>query len=596
MTKVVGFDFGTTNSLISIIEGDKPINFLDNEVPFPSVVCYEGVRTIIGREAKEKLGTAGLGVHGNTVRSPKMLLGKESVFIEGVERNPVDIVAALVRYVRNQVTNSIRWEDHTRTLNRVVVTIPVSMEGHRRRALREAFYKADMNIVQFIHEPLAALYGHFRSSDDPSTMLRRYDRQLVLVFDWGGGTLDLTLCRLIDGMLYQVANDGTDEVGGDVFDDTIKNEILKRVMVAKGFDETVQIHPDALSRLLHRCERAKIDLSSRQQVTIYLNSFFRNVPQEDFDYTISRNEIEEITKAILDKGFRRIARIIEAAEVSPAQISLCLATGGMVNMPAIKERLHEWFGPQRVHISDRSGTLVAEGAAWIAHDQAKLCLSKNVELLLARNSYMPLIPAGTEMPNEGEVKKEVFNLYCSDPRDGFAKFQIQSMVRPGQYALPNDKRNPLGNLIIKVDKEALPFRERLELIVSIDEDLILKADAQSLNIYDRASTEIHDLEFGLSFEKNQIKQEIFNDSLFPVDAAGHEEGSVVMRSNIADQDNSYMVPGELLVTYDPAYFDVRNSPPQIQIEEQLYYTPCSRCGRRYNDPLCKCNDDDFPQI
>lgn len=200
MTTVVGFDFGTTNSLISTIEGGRPTNFLDDGAPFPSVVCYEGARTIIGHEANERLGAAGLGVHGNVVRSPKMLLGRESVFIEGVERSPVDIVADLVRYVREQVVSSEPW-DPGRALDRVVVTIPVNMEGRRRRALRDAFYKAGMNIVQFIHEPLAALYGHFRSSDDLPAMLRRYDRQLALVFDWGGGTLDLTLCRLEDGML-----------------------------------------------------------------------------------------------------------------------------------------------------------------------------------------------------------------------------------------------------------------------------------------------------------------------------------------------------------------------------------------------------------
>src|ERR1044072_8466862 len=83
---VIGFDFGTTNSLVSVIKGNRAINFLDDEgLPIPSVVCYEGNRTIVGREAKERLSKAGLGVHGNIVRSPKMLLGDESVFIEGSE-------------------------------------------------------------------------------------------------------------------------------------------------------------------------------------------------------------------------------------------------------------------------------------------------------------------------------------------------------------------------------------------------------------------------------------------------------------------------------------------------------------------------------
>lgn len=189
---VIGFDFGTTNSLISIVRGNRTINFLDDEQrPIPSVVCYEGGQTILGREAKERLAQAGLGVQGNIVRSPKMYLGRDSVFVEGTERIPVEIVADLVRHVLQRARSRDR---EVGDISCAVVTIPVDMEGYRRQALRNAFRLAGLRIVQFVHEPLAALYGLFRTQDI-STMLRRYDRKLILVFDWGGGTLDLTLCR-----------------------------------------------------------------------------------------------------------------------------------------------------------------------------------------------------------------------------------------------------------------------------------------------------------------------------------------------------------------------------------------------------------------
>jgi molecular chaperone DnaK len=97
---VVGFDFGTTNSLISVVRGNRPINYLDDEQrPIPSVVCYEGQQKIVGREARERLAQAGLGIQGNIVRSPKVLLGRDSVFIGGTERSPVDIAADVVRHV-----------------------------------------------------------------------------------------------------------------------------------------------------------------------------------------------------------------------------------------------------------------------------------------------------------------------------------------------------------------------------------------------------------------------------------------------------------------------------------------------------------------
>jgi molecular chaperone DnaK len=586
---VVGFDFGTTNSLVSVISAGRAINFLDEEnLPYPSVVCYEGTRSIVGREAKDRLSEAGLGVHGNVIRSPKGLLDRESVHIEGVERSPVDIVAQVVEYVSNQALGGRRRKDLP-TLDGAVVTIPVNMDGKRRAALRNAFLKAGVRIVQFVHEPLAALYGYLRSEGEYEAMLRQYDRKLMLVFDWGGGTLDLTLCRLIDGMLVQIRNDGTDEVGGDVFDDLIKNDIVRGVMSKRGLSDETDIYPDGMTRLVHRCEQGKINLSTRASVEIYVGSFFRGISSEELDYSLSRDELERMTKGLLDKGLSRIQSLLDMAGVSPAQISLCLATGGMANMPAIKSRLHEWFGAKRVHVSDRAATLIAEGAAWVAHDKAKLHLAKNVELLLARNSHMPLIKAGTVMPQEGEVKKSQFHLFCADPTDGFAKFQLQVPVRPGASILANDRREPLENLVVAVDSKARPLRERLELDVEIDHNLILRAYARSLNKKDLAEAEVHNLEFGLSLPgavanpSNQGEWDNSGDSEGP-----KNKGALVMRSNIAHIASDILVPGEVLYQFDSSYFDSRRYPPEIQEHERLYYVPCSICKRSANDPLCKC--------
>ena len=588
---VVGFDFGTTNSLISIITGNKVINYTgDDGLPIPSVVCYEGNKKIVGREAKERLAESGLGIKGNTVRSPKVLLGRESVFVEGVKRSPVDIVRDVVEYVAQQAVQSgQRRGTNSQPISQAVVTIPVGTDGRWRAALRDAFRLAGISIVQFVHEPLAALYGFFNTQDDVTAALRMFDRELILVFDWGGGTLDLTLCRQVDGMLIQIRNDGTDEVGGDTFDDLIRHEIVRRVGQARCLDDGVHIQPDAHARLVHRCESAKIDLSNRDSVQIYVSGFYRGIPDEELEYRLTRAELEEITSPLLNKGLNRIRKLLDEADVAPAQIAMCLATGGMANMPAIQSRLHEWFGPQRVKVSSRSATLIAEGAAWIAHDAARLHLAKHVELVLARNSYMPLLKAGTEMPREGEVRKDQFHLYCADPRDGYAKFQLCAPVRPGQKVLVNDRRNPLDNLVVAVDEKARPFQERLELDVQVNDNLILTAQARSLNKRDLAETEVHNLEFGLTFPN---KHQPWQQGGHAVDvlgaAGGHETGDLVIRSNIANDALVYNVPGELLFTYHREYFDTRLNPPTIQVEERLYYEPCALCGRASNDPLCRC--------
>ena len=585
---VVGFDFGTTNSLISIITGNKAIDFLDdNGLPVPSVVCYEGSKKIVGREAKERLGSAGLGIKGNVVRSPKIFLDQESVYIEGVKRAPVDIVRDVVQYVAKQAC--LRRSTPLSDISQAVVTIPVNTDGRWRAALRDSFRLAGISIVQFVHEPLAALYGFFRSQANPAASLRQYNRELILVFDWGGGTLDLTLCRLVDGMLIQIRNDGTDEVGGDKFDEVLRHEIVRRDMKARKLEETVQIHPDAHARMVHSCERAKIDLSSRNSAILFVRGMYHGIQEDDLDYRLTRSELEEITSPLLHKGLDRIRKLLEEADVAPAQIAMCLATGGMANMPAVKDRLYEWFGPQRVQISDRSATLIAEGAAWIAHDHARLHLAKHVELLLARSSYMPLIKAGVEMPSEGEVRKEQFHLYCADPRDGYAKFQFCAPVRPGEKVMAHDRRNPLDNLIVNVDAKARPFQERLELDVQIDDNLILKAQARSLNMRHLSETEVHNLEFGLTFSKELHPLGKISK---PVDihrlAGDHRPGDLVIRSNIAPRMDLSLVPGELLYTYFRQYFDTRHNPPRTQVEEKLYYEPCLLCGRAANDPLCRC--------
>lgn len=584
---VVGFDFGTTNSLISIVQGDRVISFADEEgLPVPSVACYEGGAVIVGREAKSRLSEAGLGVHGNVVRSPKTLLGQESTFVGGVAKNPVDIVRDVVQFVRAQAIESRKVKGLA--VDRAVATIPVNMDGRRRALLRDAFRMADISIVQFVHEPLAALYGHFRSSPDLEKTLRRYDKELVLVFDWGGGTLDLTLCRVMEGILVQVGNDGTDDVGGDVFDELLRREVEKRVRLQRSLGDDVQVMPGAKARLMHVCERAKIELSSRTRFNVYVSNYFSGLDDPDLDLQLSRDDLDSIVSHLVSQGVSRIEELLARRGYSPASVALCLATGGMANMPMVKARLHELFGPQRVHVSDRSASLISEGAAWVAHDSARLHLAKNVELTLARNSYLPLLPAGLSMPQEGEVKTDGFSLYCVDPTDGKAKFALAAPLKPGRAIQQGDERRPLANLVVKVDAKAAPFRERLQLDLQINDNLILGISARSLNLGRQADAEVHDLEFALSFpgvDSSWLHETEGNES---GELDELESGGVTMRSNIADTEDPGLVPGEVLYRFKPGYFDTRHEPPKIQVEEKLYYTPCSVCGKASNDPLCRC--------
>ena len=578
----IGFDFGTTNSLISVVSGDRTVNYLDEDRPIPSVVCYEGASTIVGRKAKERLAQAGLGIQGNVVRSPKMYLGRrDGVFVAGVERSPVDIVAAVVGHVLDKARSGPR----AITSSDAVVTIPVDMDGSRRRTLRRAFLQANLRIVQFVHEPLAALYGLFRVPD-LSAMARHYEGKLILVFDWGGGTLDLTLCRPTSGMVVQLRNDGTEEVGGDVFDETLKNYVVQKISAARGL-EAAEAQSGGPERLIDSCERAKIDLSSRRNARVFVGGFFRGLDDDDLDYVLGQDELERVVTPLLDKGFRRISKLLDDAGFSPEQVALCVATGGMSNLPAVRRRLHELFGPQRVEIPDHTATLIAEGAAWIASDGARLHLAKSVELELARNSYMPLVKAGTAMPRAGEVQKSQFHLYCTDPRDGVAKFQFCSPNRAGEQVRPNEPRTNLEIATISVDRMARPFRERLELDVQIDEDLILSAHARSLNEQDQDRREIHNLEFALALPATApIADSGDPEHESPRSTAREGLSGLTIRVNVSHSEDKYLVPGELLYQHEPHYFDPQLHPPDEQVGERLFYEPCAGCGRASHDPLC----------
>jgi molecular chaperone DnaK len=566
--------------------GDEVITFLEDEQPIPSVVSYEGGKVEVGRKAHDKLTSAGLGVQGSTVRSPKSLLGREEQLIDGVRRDPVKMVEYVLDHVRRYVLQTKAGRDMA--MDRVVATIPVNMEGHRRALLRQAYRQAGMNVVQFVHEPLAALYGYLRMSEGTSDLIKRYDRKLLLVFDWGGGTLDLTLCRLLDGLLVQVANDGTEEVGGDVFDEELRNEVEKRSRAEQKLGDEVEVLPEARKRLLHECEKAKIRLSERNTWNVFVDPYYQDDKRSDLEVNLSRDDLHGVVGHLVRKGMARIERLLEREGFSTASVELCLATGGMVNMPMVKNRLDELFGPSRVHVSRRSASAIAEGAAWVAHDEARLHLAKNVELALARNSYMPLLSAGLEMPIERENRSARFDLYCVDPSDGHGKFSLVSPHRPGPRVLANDKRRSLCNMLLKVDAKARPFRERLTLEVSIDENLVLTATALSLNQKGSAVAEVHDLEFALATPG--ARNSWLESNLLGEDAelSAHEPGDLSMRSNIASREDERLVPGEVLHRYNPDYFRREFDPPRIQEDEYLYYVPCSYCKRSQNDPQCRC--------
>jgi len=366
------------------------------EPAVPSVLWFEGDRVVVGKAAKEQLRMGDNASVEHIVKSPKLHLGKRNpIQVGGRDFTPAEVAAELFKYLRDEATGKFTDKKPS---TEAVVTIPVTMQGPGRRALREAAQIAGIGVVQFVHEPLAALYAYFKKGAEPD--LARLENQVVLVFDWGGGTLDMTLVGVRDGNLCQILNHGMDTVGGDEFDWALMSHCKKRFLVQHGAIEEA-ILPGREKVHLDRCEQAKIALSTRAEHPVFVPGFARIAgAAQNLEITVTRADMEEATRFLVDQATRELRALLERANIAPTGVALCLATGGMVLMPVIYERLTEIFDGIRVPQPSEIGsaTLISEGAAWIAYDQSRLTLAKPVELELASRRYLPLLDEGKELP------------------------------------------------------------------------------------------------------------------------------------------------------------------------------------------------------
>lgn len=593
MAKTIGIDFGTTNSLITVILSDKARYFLDGSTfPYPSLVTYDSGIPVVGREAKARLENACSGNLGDIIRAPKRLLGKGSKYIEGREYQPSEVVRDVMLFLKQSALNSSDSDvvEHC-DFTKAVVSIPVAMDGRARSELRDALLQAGINIVQFVHEPLAALYAHFRAEGSMQQALERYHDKLVLVYDWGGGTLDLTLCHILDQRITQIANEGDNEVGGDYIDEAIVDFVLNNELKSRNLTETPPIQIGARARLLEACERAKIRLSDRNIEHIYVEDFFAfdDDSDPDVEMELSREALDQLSSGIINRGLSKIDSLLKKLDIDQRRISLCLATGGMINMPRIKERLLEKFSIDRLCCSDRGDRIISEGCAWIANDNARLTLAKPVEVREARNSYLKVFREGSLLPSMGEAISESLMLYCVDPRDGKAKIQLCRPEKADRMAAL-DERASYENLVVPVDANLKPFDERISIDLRIDHNLILSATAASGITHKTANCEIYDLEFGLSLPGKPKRREdgagSSNQSPLPRDVSVQ---SVVGLSNVCAKQISAKIPGEYLRSYDVRAFDPEfGRATKEQHDESFRYIPCSGCGRYWNHPDCRC--------
>ncbi len=619
--RIFGIDFGTTNSLAALVVGDRVSSLVDQATgrPHPSVIWYRGGDVVVGREARENMDLTEGGAPPGFVRSPKMALRRDGpIFVDGRPIEPTDAVAEVLRHLKADATIP-REKAEGHDLDRAVFTIPVDFGGPQRRALRQAARKAGIGVVQFVHEPVSALYAYLRSQPDVGRELARLEGRSVLVFDWGGGTLDLTLCRIQGGSIMQTANLGDTEVGGDRFDDRLRNLLRSKHAAAHHLEDVSALEqPGMAAKLLHQCEGAKIKLSEHdaKNRSVIIRDFLKiDGPARNLVSAVSKEELKKESASIVARGLARIDEILEQSRLSYRDIELCLATGGMVNMPAIRDGLTERFLGRvpRVPNVDR---IIAEGGAWIAHDGLRLTLSKPIEILVADTSglgsYYPLVEAGWQLPLENETQNVTnTRLYCTDPREGVAFVELVKPVKIGPSG-PSDPRRTLCVATVRVDRRAQPLIERIECHLQIDHDYVVRVTLRSTGRRDESSQEFHDLEFGLALPTEDGNGNREADTMSGTGARGAGEAKALATSNLIQRTNVAVVeanekrvdlwrvvPGDLIEAnpnWRPRHFESGSgrATERQKIERWFYYS-CPRCGRSESQlneegPIAKCSN------
>lgn len=598
--RVFGLDFGTTNSLVSVVQGDTVIPLVDriDGRPHPSVVWYRGGEVVVGRAAREHLDSGDGAAPAGLLRSPKMSLRRDGpIHLDGRDLAPSDVIAEVLKFLRADARKP-RAGGEPYEVERAVMTIPVDFEGPQRRELRAAARKAGIGVVQFVHEPVAALYAHLRGRPNFRRELVDLEGRVLLVFDWGGGTLDLTLCRVLGGQIVQIKSLGDNEIGGDVFDERLRNLARSRHAAAHGLTDVTAVEaPGMGAKLLAQCEQAKIALCTEDRAAY--RAFVRDYARakgaaRNLVVEITRADLERESESLVRRGLALIDRILSEARLDHADVHLCLPTGGMVNMPAIRKGLVERFGG-RVPRLPNGDRIISEGAAWIAHDNLRLTLAKPIEVRVADGSgsghYQVLVPKGLELPVENQVIGAANRQFvCADPRDGFATFEF---VKPKAVGLvgPDAERETLCVVNVAVNPRTNPLVERLHCEVSIDHDYVAHVHVSSLGRGAEAHTEFHSLDFGLAIPAGAGRAadgRVRSDAAAATVPAGSARivgppRSVAMRPNVLPAGSSnarQAVAGDLAFKLWPGMFspDHPEATPR-QRDEHLYYTPCSLCGR-----------------
>ena len=514
----IGIDFGTTNSVIVAYNRDKNeftyFNFSRRiggaPIPTSSTVWYHDSIVEVGQKARDNINRYGDMEGHHFERSIKQKLGTgQKLNIFGTPVCPYVVAGTILSHLKYTAINDWQADKAGVDLNRAVFTVPINFTGEARRDLRKGANEAGIDVTTFIHEPFAAIVGHFFTkyhadrSEDIVRRMQELDGKYLLTFDWGGGTLDITVVLIKDGKMLELGTSEMTGKAGDKFDEDIAKYAWNRFVDQYGEKYTEEylesVRKKKWDRFLAIAEQCKLELSRSESSDFILERVTGG--SEDLDFTITRADFEMLITDALDAACNRIDEAIREAGIQDIDLAYVLLTGGSCYIPAVRDRMVEKFGKRVVKV-ENADLAIAQGAAVIAEMGWLPFLTKDTQIELSDGSYWPIFEHGMPIAVQGEAyNSEEF--VCVDQRQKQAKIIICE-------GIGNRKDKNLAILKIPVLGDAR-FGDDIVVEAALDRDIVLtmKAFSKMVKGYGenekysvRKSVEIHQLCFGLSFKES----------------------------------------------------------------------------------------------
>ena len=351
MSRAVGIDLGTTNSVVSVLEGGEAtvIANAEGSRTTPSVVAFaRNGDVLVGQPAKNQAVTN----VDRTIRSVKRHMGDNtwSVEIDGKKYTPQEISARTLMKLKVDA-ESVLGEDVTDA----VITVPAYFNDAQRQATKEAGQIAGLNVLRIVNEPTAAALAYGLDKGDKE--------QTILVFDLGGGTFDVSLLEIGDGVVEVRATSGDNNLGGDDWDERIVEWLVDKFRATSGIDLTKD--KMAMQRLREAAEKAKIELSATQSTSINLPYITVDADKNPLflDEQLTRSEFQKITGDLLERTRTPFQAVIKDAGVPVGDIDHVVLVGGSTRMPAVTELVKELTGGREPNKGVNPDEVVAVGAA-----------------------------------------------------------------------------------------------------------------------------------------------------------------------------------------------------------------------------------------